>query len=94
LKDTADPSSAALEIVERRAATLNLPNWYLAAGAVSQTIWNAVSSPPPETGIDDYDLVYYDSSNLSFEAEDKVIVTGWISREPSTMAKARVGAER
>ncbi|RDW82174.1 hypothetical protein BP6252_03286 [Coleophoma cylindrospora] len=65
-----------LVAVLTRAATLNLPNWYLAAGAVSQTIWNIVSSLPPETGIDDYDLVYYDSSDLSYEAEDKVIQAG------------------
>lgn len=59
--------------VLKRAATLNLPNWYLAAGAVSQTIWNVMTSKPPETGIDDYDLVYFDSSDLSYEAEDKHI---------------------
>lgn len=56
-----------------RIATLNLPNWYLAGGAVSQTIWNDVSSMPPETGIHDYDVVYYDASDLSYEAEDAVI---------------------
>lgn len=65
-----------LVTVLTRAATLNLPNWYLAAGAISQTIWNAVSSLPPETGINDYDLVYYDSSDLSYEAEDRVIQAG------------------
>lgn len=62
--------------VLRRAATLNLPNWYLAAGALSQTIWNFVSSLPPETGIHDYDLVYHDPSDLSYEAEDAVIRRG------------------
>lgn len=50
-----------------RAAILNLPNWYLAAGALSQTIWNKLSSLPPDTGISDYDLVYFDDSNLSYE---------------------------
>ncbi|KUJ14511.1 DUF925-domain-containing protein [Mollisia scopiformis] len=59
-----------------RAPALNLPNWYLTAGAVSQTIWNAVSSLLPDTGIDDYDLVYHDSSDLSYEAEGKVIQAG------------------
>ncbi|KAI0376148.1 DUF925-domain-containing protein [Hypomontagnella monticulosa] len=59
-----------------RAASLNLPNWYLAAGALSQTIWNNVSSLPPETGIHDYDLVYFDASDLSYEAEDVFIQAG------------------
>jgi hypothetical protein len=65
-----------LVLVLTRAASLNLPNWYLAAGALSQTIWNNVSSLPPETGIHDYDLVYYDASDLSYEAEDIVIQAG------------------
>jgi hypothetical protein len=59
-----------------RAASLNLPNWYLAAGALSQTIWNFSSSLPPETGIRDYDLVYHDASDLSYEAEDAAIQAG------------------
>ncbi|KXJ87360.1 hypothetical protein Micbo1qcDRAFT_23216 [Microdochium bolleyi] len=56
-----------------RAASLKLPHWYLAGGAVSQTIWNHVSHLPPETGIHDYDLVYFDDADLSYEAEDAVI---------------------
>ena len=59
-----------------RAAILNLPNWYLAGGALSQTIWNSVSKFPPETGIRDYDLVYYDASDPSYEAEDLAIQAG------------------
>ncbi|KAK2593717.1 hypothetical protein QQS21_008582 [Conoideocrella luteorostrata] len=59
-----------------RAATLRLPNWYLAGGSISQTIWNHVSRLPPEHGIQDYDLVYHDPSDLSWEAEDAVIQKG------------------
>ncbi|GKT47772.1 uncharacterized protein ColSpa_07953 [Colletotrichum spaethianum] len=58
------------------ARTLNLPNWYLAGGAVSQTIWNSVANFAPDTGISDYDLVYFDDSDLSYEAEDAVIRRG------------------
>ncbi|KAH6689498.1 hypothetical protein F5X68DRAFT_230116 [Plectosphaerella plurivora] len=53
-----------------RAQSLNLPNWYLAAGSLSQTIWNHASSKPADTGISDYDLVYFDKNDLSYEAED------------------------
>ncbi|KAI8205373.1 hypothetical protein KHU50_001859 [Colletotrichum sp. SAR 10_65] len=55
---------------------LNLPNWYLAAGAVSQTIWNHMSGLPPATGIHDYDLVYFDDADLSWAAEDAAIQRG------------------
>ncbi|KAL0932159.1 uncharacterized protein CTRU02_213112 [Colletotrichum truncatum] len=69
-------SNPTLITVLHRSATLNLPNWYLAAGAVSQTIWNFVSGKPADTGIHDYDLVYFDDSDLSWEAEDVVIQAG------------------
>lgn len=64
-----------LEVL-RRAATMDLPGWYLAAGAITQTVWNMVTDQPAETGIDDYDLVYFDGADLSWEAEDKVIQAG------------------
>ncbi|KAI8261754.1 hypothetical protein K4K53_000170 [Colletotrichum sp. SAR 10_77] len=56
--------------------SLNLPNWYLAAGAVSQTIWNHMSGLPATTGIHDYDLVYFDDTDLSWAAEDAAIQRG------------------
>lgn len=59
-----------------RAGGLALPGWYLAAGAVVQTIWNAVTGRPPTYGIDDYDLVYHDATDLSWAAEDAVIRRG------------------
>lgn len=64
-----------IQVLER-VATLKLPNWYVAAGSVSQTIWNSVSSLPPDTGIHDYDVVYFDATDLSYEAEDEVIQRG------------------
>ena len=69
-------SNSTLSTVLSRAAALKLPDWYLAGGAISQTVWNSVSNLPPETGIRDYDLVYYDASDLSFEAENQVIQAG------------------
>ncbi len=56
-----------------RARLLDLPGWYLVAGCLSQTVWNAVTGQPPEAGIDDYDLAYFDARDLSWEAEDAVI---------------------
>jgi hypothetical protein len=59
-----------------RAAELNLPGWYLTAGCVFQTVWNVVTGRPATDGILDYDLFYFDDTDLSWEAEDKVIRTG------------------
>lgn len=59
-----------------RAATVDLPGWYLVAGCLYQTVWNAVTDQPPEAGILDYDLAYFDASDLSWDAEDAVIQAG------------------
>ena len=59
-----------------RAAALGLPGWYLVAGCLYQTVWNVVTGQPPEAGILDYDLAYFDASDLSWQAEDAVIQAG------------------
>jgi hypothetical protein len=59
-----------------RAPGLGLPGWYLVAGCLYQTVWNVVTGRPPEAGILDYDLAYFDASDLSWEAEDAVIQAG------------------
>ncbi len=57
----------------RRAAGLDLPGWYLTAGCLFQTVWNALSGRESTAGIRDYDLFYFDDTDLSWEAEDAVI---------------------
>ncbi|NUP03658.1 MAG: nucleotidyltransferase family protein [Nonomuraea sp.] len=69
-------ASPTLVQVLGRARELALPGWWLAAGAVVQTIWNHVTGRSPDHGIRDYDLIYYDPSDLSWEAEDRVIRAG------------------
>jgi hypothetical protein len=59
-----------------RASALDLPAWYLVAGCLYQTVWNVVTGQPPEAGILDYDLAYFDGSDLSWEGEDAVIQAG------------------
>ena len=59
-----------------RAAELGLPGWYLTAGCVFQTVWNVVTDRPAADGILDYDLFYFDASDLSWDAEDTVIQAG------------------
>ncbi|MCI8362185.1 MAG: nucleotidyltransferase family protein [Clostridia bacterium] len=52
--------------------SLNLPNFYIAAGAVFQTIWNYYDNKPLNYNIKDIDIIYYDSNNLSKEHEKKL----------------------
>ena len=51
---------------------LNLPNFYIAAGSVFQTIWNYYDNKPLNFGIKDIDIIYYDSNNLSKEVEKEL----------------------
>lgn len=59
-----------------RARKLDLPGWYLTAGCLFQTVWNVVTNRPPGAGIKDYDLFYFDDSDLSWDAEDEAIQEG------------------
>ena len=43
------------------------------SGAVYQPVLNHLTGRPLDYGIKDYDLGYYDASDLSYEAEDAVI---------------------
>jgi hypothetical protein len=52
------------------ACRMDLPNWRLGGGCIYQTVWNVLTGRPRQAGIKDYDLVYFDDSNLSWEAED------------------------
>lgn len=52
---------------------LRLPQWRLVAGCLYQTVWNALTRRPRGTGIKDYDLIYFDAGDLSWDAEDRVI---------------------
>lgn len=43
------------------------------SGALFQTVWNSLTGRDPEYGIQDYDIIYYDTKDLSWEAENQVI---------------------
>lgn len=62
--------------VMTRAATMELPGWYVTAGCLFQTVWNVVTGRPPTSGIKDYDIFYFDGTDLSWEAEDAAIKAG------------------
>jgi hypothetical protein len=54
--------------VMTRAATLELPGWYVTAGCLFQTVWNVVTGRPPTSGIKDYDIFCFDGTDLSWES--------------------------
>ena len=66
----ADPGLMTLLV---RLRDLGLPQWRLVAGCLYQTVWNVLTERPRGTGIRDYDLIYFDPDDLSYEAEDRVI---------------------
>ena len=48
---------------------LELPNYYIAAGSVFQTIWNYYDKKPLNYGIKDIDIIYYNNSDLSADMD-------------------------
>jgi hypothetical protein len=74
---------ARLEAILRRSAplmqvletvrALGLPDWLIFSGAVYQPVLNHLTGRPETYGIKDYDVGYFDASDISYEAEDVVI---------------------
>jgi hypothetical protein len=55
-----------------RIPQLGLTDWWLTAGCLAQSVWNGLYDRPPDHGILDYDVFYFDL-DTSWEAEDTVI---------------------
>jgi len=76
------PCSARLERIVREdvhlmqllrvAREVNLPQWRVVAGCIYQTVWNTLTGRPQGTGINDYDLIYFDAADLSRQTETAV----------------------
>jgi uncharacterized protein len=67
--------SKTISTVLELAPQLELPNWYLGAGAICQTVWNELHGFPLEQGIKDCDLVYFDE-DTNAQAQDRFIHKG------------------
>jgi uncharacterized protein len=52
---------------------LAIPDWLLFSGGVYQTAINHLTGREPDYGLKDYDIGYFDPSDISYEAEDLVI---------------------
>jgi hypothetical protein len=55
------------------------------AGCIYQTVWNALTGRPCGTGINDYDLIYFDGADLSEESERRTedLVRGRLAGFPA-----------
>jgi len=72
------------------ARDLALPDWMVFSGAVYQPVWNHLTGRPPDYGVNDYDLAYFDADDLSYEAEDAVIRRAAAAFEPPLRAMVEV----
>ena len=59
--------------VIEQASDIGLEKYYIGAGCIAQTVWNYQSGIELTSGISDIDFVYFDNSDLSFEAENQTI---------------------
>ncbi len=59
--------------VMRTIRDLGLPDWLVFSGAVYQRVLNHLGGRDLDYGIKDYDVGYFDASDISYEAEDVVI---------------------
>lgn len=66
-------SNPVVATIVERMPRLALSDCYLAAGALFQSVWNCLSGRDARAGIRDYDLDYFDDTDLSWSAEDAII---------------------
>lgn len=59
-------------VILERWAALDLPDSWLVAGCLFQTVWNRQAGRAPEADIKDYDLFYFDNADLSENGERDV----------------------
>jgi uncharacterized protein len=52
---------------------LDLPDWLVMSGAVYQRVLSHLTGREPDYGVRDYDVGYFDPSDISYDAEDVVI---------------------
>ncbi|MEH1874201.1 nucleotidyltransferase family protein [Nostoc sp.] len=65
-----------IDTVLRAIAQLNLPNWWLAGGAVRNTVWYSIFGNECKLGIKDFDIAFFDiEGNRSQELAAKATLT-------------------
>lgn len=82
--------SGPLMQVMRTMRDLDLPDWLVFSGAIYQRVLNHLGGRDLDYGIKDYDVGYYDDSDISYEAEDAVIRRVAAAFEPPLREKVEV----
>ena len=67
--------SAVLWECLERLADLGLPDCYLGAGSIAQTVWSNAHDKAPAADISDYDVVYFDAADLTEHSENQATAT-------------------
>lgn len=66
--------------VLRAAGSLNLPDWWIAAGFVRSKLWDVLSGMPARTRLPDVDVIYFDEADTDevvekrYEAELRLLM--------------------
>ena len=66
-----------IRLILERANKLKVPNWYLGAGGIAQTVWNALYDFDLETGIKDYD----EEKDESILTQEVISLNNWLEEE-------------
>jgi hypothetical protein len=69
---------------------LDPPDWLVFSGAIYQRVLNELGGRPLDYGIKDYDVGYFDASDISYEAEDVEIRRVAAAFEPPLREKVEV----
>jgi len=61
--------NSSLSEILRRFDDIGLPDAWIVAGCIAQTVWNLACGRAAESGIKDIDIVYFDDAELTAETE-------------------------
>ena len=71
LADIVQEHSAVYEVLQI-GSELNLSNWYIGAGCITQSVWNKYHNYPINQNILDIDLVFYEPNEMDKSYEEEV----------------------
>jgi len=65
-------SNAIVSEILKRLPDLGISDAWLAGGCLFQTVWNVLRGDAPSRGIKDYDVFYFDATDRSKAAEERI----------------------
>jgi len=64
-----------LMAILQAAREVNLPEWYIGAGVIRNTVWDYLHGYPGRSQLRDVDLAYFDRNDLSDQMGESVLLT-------------------